>query len=171
MIKLNFCKDKVELLTAYEDKEVICLGLDELFYEAYEELDLYNKEVEIISLEQFELKTEVQIRNRKIAITTLDNLARIIDKTAVVIVTTSLTDFLENEKRINDVLGNIDIETFLYYAVRNALDLTERSIERQKKIMRRKNNLKSTEARKISEGLIQSDKIIIPKLNVLVEQP
>lgn len=31
MIKLNFCKDKVELLTAYEDKEVICLGLDELF--------------------------------------------------------------------------------------------------------------------------------------------
>ena len=51
MIKLIFRKDKVELLTAYEDKEVICLGLDELFYEAYDELDLLNKALEIISLD------------------------------------------------------------------------------------------------------------------------
>ena len=38
-IKIIFCKDKVELLITYEDKEVICPELDELFYEAYEELD------------------------------------------------------------------------------------------------------------------------------------
>lgn len=45
MIKLIFCKDKVEMLTAVDDREVICLGFDSLFYEAYEELG-FNREID-----------------------------------------------------------------------------------------------------------------------------
>ena len=141
MIRLIFCKDKAELKNISKDKEVICLGLDELFFEAYEELDLSDKIVKIISLEKYRTKSEIQISNRKMAIMSLDNFESMIDKNVIVIVTAALANFLENETRINDALKHIDIDAYLYHAVRNEMNLTQRSIERQKKILCKKNNM------------------------------
>lgn len=168
MIKLIFCNNKADICNACEKKDVICLGLGELLFEAYEELDLSKKQVEIVSLEKLESDSELIINNDKIIITSLEKLVSAIGKDRVIIVTASLKDYLENENYINGVLANIDVEAYLYYSVRNELKLSERSIERQKKIIRRKNNLKSTDARKISESLIPTDRLIIPKLNILV---
>lgn len=168
MIRLIFCKDKAELKNISKDKEVICLGLDELFFEAYEELDLSDKIVKIISLEKYRTKSEIQISNRKMAIMSLDNFESMIDKNVIVIVTAALANFLENETRINDALKHIDIDAYLYHAVRNEMNLTQRSIERQKKILCKKNNMSLAEAKKTAERLIDSEKIIIPKLNILV---
>lgn len=168
MIKLIFGNNKADICNACENKDAICLGFGELLYEAYEELDLSKKKVQIISLEKIESDSELIINNDKVIIKSLDKLDSVTGKDSVIIVTASLKDYLVNEKHINDVLANIDVEAYLYHSVRNELKLSERSIERQKKIIRRKNSLKSSDARKISESLIPTDRLIIPKLNILV---
>lgn len=48
MIKLIFGNNKADICNACENKDAICLGFGELLYEAYEELDLSKKKVQII---------------------------------------------------------------------------------------------------------------------------
>ncbi len=166
MINLLCCKDKEEFLTQRQGRKIILVGSGALLSEAYDELHCSDESITVCSNGGL----DSIMCDKKMKTIPFEALREINESEELLVITLQIGEFILLKEKIESMLIGKNVDAYLYYSFRKEKSLLCRSIERQKKILKRREKLGETEARKKAEAVIPKDKFIIPKLNILVTE-
>lgn len=169
MFEFECCRNKEEFLNLAKEKLIICIGGGNLFREAYQELNMKSLSIVVCDNDINKQKNGIVIDNKKIDVKPLDYI-EVNDEKCIILITIMMKGFISMKPQLDDICKNIDRKGYLYYSFRKGSSLYERAVEREKEIIRRKHRVNSEIAISQARAVVSKDKLILPKLNVIVTE-